>query len=290
MRLVYADDDEDDEKSAEKNAAGEDGGGGSAADHKSVQWQREFFTDHCTFDSHEEKPPPLAAEAFSSLCEEQQKKSESERGRGRRGFSDESSAEPLLSLLQCVHWSVDNLRDASPPSPYTARLLAASAHTRGTAESFIHIDRDICQHPNFLSNNGTLLLSKIFLHADKMLPKEDIYSEGSLHLNLPADTISTAENDAPDASDAPGTDAETGTGESATQSTQNSAPPRVLCVLMTYAPNHLLALAASELWGSQCTGMLAYSNETDWHIPVIQTRCQAAELFGSEADASNLRV
>jgi hypothetical protein len=47
-------------------------------------------------------------------------------------------------------------------------------------------------------------------------------------------------------------------------------PPRILCIFMTYSPNHVLAAAAAELWGSQCTGLVVYSNEIDWNIPVTQ--------------------
>lgn len=58
------------------------------------------------------------------------------------------------------------------------------------------------------------------------------------------------------------------------------SPLRVLCVLMTYRPNHLLAMAAVELWGSRCTGVVAFSNETDWSIPVVRLVFAGDEQYG----------
>lgn len=137
----------------------------------------------------------------------------------------------------CLEISLTDVRKLSPPSPYTARFLAANPLTKITAHSFLNIDQDICHHPLFLTHNSTLLLSKINVQSSALPSRRNLLS-----------TADSAETENP------------------------ISTTRIFCAITTFSPNHLLATAAAELWGSQCSGLVVYSNATDWQIPSVTLR------------------
>jgi hypothetical protein len=162
---------------------------------------------------------------------------------------------------ECISISIHALRHLSPPSPYTARVLAASAHTSVTEYTWTDaFKNDICMHPDFLSDNATRLLSKVVYRVDYLIPKEDVYSEFTLRDHLKRNGRAGTHTEEVDNDNNDDNNKEEEISDRAV---------RVLCVMMTYRPNHLLAQAAVEVWGSQCSGMIMFSNETDWSIPTV---------------------
>jgi glycoprotein-N-acetylgalactosamine 3-beta-galactosyltransferase len=261
MRLVYADRDEGEGESGEAEHGEDD------SYRRSLQWQREFLGHACRLHSSRERLS--GEEAAAAAAPGTEAPSTEALGTVCDHMLRAASRDPARP--RCVRWSLEALRRASPPSPYSARLLASSPRTRQTFATFSDIAGDICRHPDHSSSDDARLLSKLVLHHEDVLSGSDVYSEGPGPLHSTESTPLPAGGGAAAGAETPPTPSPAASSP--------RAPPRILCVFSTYTANHLLAMTAVELWGSKCTGMLAYSNATDWYIPVVKLEYEGDEHY-----------